>query len=146
MPLDASGLAGNLNTLFGSPPDNISDCAASWASAMESYTTGIVPASITVTLAANALESNLITTFANNGSPSMLTSLESDFALFASGVALGMIGYNSVPPPGPVGFASIGTQTSNAGASLVWTVEIDTWMRTGVSTLIAPPFTVVPWS
>lgn len=146
MALDAAGLAGNLNTLFGSPPDNISDCAASWASAMESYAIGIVPPSITVTLAANALESNLIATFANSGSPSMLTSLESDFALFASGVALGMIGYTSVPPPGLVGFASIGTQTSNPGAALVWTVAINSWMITGISTLIAPPFTVVPWS
>jgi len=146
MPLDVTALTTQLTALFTSPPSDINGCAAAWAAAMEAYATAIVPASITVTLAASALESNLIVTFADNDSPSMIALLEANFSLFADGVALGMIGYTPVSPPGLVGFGTIGNQTSWGTAASVWVTKIDTWMRTGTATLIAPPFTVSNWS
>lgn len=146
MSLNVATLTAQLTALFTSPPSDIAGCAAAWANAMEDYATAIVPASITVTLAASALESNLITTFADNGSPSMIALLEANFALFADGVALGMIGYTAVSPPGLVGFGTIGNQTSWGDAASAWVTKIDDWMRTGTATLIVFPFTVSNWS
>lgn len=75
--------------------------------------------------------------------------MESAFATFAVTVGGGMAGYAPTPPPSPVGFASqFGgpkPETAAAAASAIASL-IDTWMKTGLSTLIAPPNTVVPWT
>lgn len=146
MALNAPGLASSLSTLFTSPPNNINGCATSWANAMQSYAVAIVPASITVTAAATALDAELQSIFPNNNSPSMIPQLETAFANFATVVGSGMVGFTATPPPGLVGFASIGNQASTGAAALVWAALIDAWMRTGLAAQIAPPLPPVNWS
>lgn len=147
MALDKAGLTTSLTSLFSDPPDNIDGCAASWASAMESYATGIVPASTTVSAAATALEAALKTTFKSNSSTAMLTTFESDLFDFAEAVGDGMAGYDlTTVPPLPIGFSSLTNADTHATAASNFATKIDDWMKTGVSTLIASPFTVVNWS
>ena len=146
MALDSAGLAGDLNTLFSAPPDTINACASDWASALNSYASAIIPASTTVTAASNALGTTLQTTFSNNDDPAMLVTLEANFKTWAAAIGTGMVGYNSVPPAGNIGFSGFADQASHGGAALVWTVAINAWMITGVSTLILFPFTVVIWN
>lgn len=146
MALNTAALTAQLTSLFTSPPDNIAGCASAWASAMQSYSASIVPASTTVSAAATALESALAAAFVNNGSPSMLATMEAAFASFAATVGGGMTGFTATPPPGPVGFASIGTQADNATAASTWTTDINSWMITGLAAQITPPLPPVPWS
>ena len=75
--------------------------------------------------------------------------MESAFSTFAVTVGGGMAGFVPTPPPAPVGFASqfAGPKPATAAAaSSAIASLIDTWMKTGLSTLVAPPNTVVPWS
>ena len=146
MALNKVALTTALTSLFSNPPDSIDGCAAAWADAMESYATSIVPASTTVPAAASDLEAALKTTFVNNGSTAMLTTLESDFLTFATTVGGGMTGYTSTPPPGLVGFSTIGNADTHATAAANFANKIDTWMKTGIATLIVSPYTVVNWS
>jgi hypothetical protein len=75
--------------------------------------------------------------------------MESAFASFGATVGLGMAGFVPTPPAGPVGFASQFSgpkpATAQAAATAIAAI-IDAWMRTGLSTLIAPPNTAVPWT
>jgi hypothetical protein len=99
-----------------------------------------------VTAAAEALEGQLAAAFA---SPNAIPDMESAFAAFAAAVGLGMAGWTPTPPAGPVGFAGQfggpAPETHGAAAGAIASI-IDTWMRTGSATLVAPPFTVAPWS
>jgi hypothetical protein len=75
--------------------------------------------------------------------------MEIAFATFAVSVGLGMVGYTPVPPTAPVGFADqfAGPKPpTHADAGDEISTLIHSWLTTGTSTLIAPPFTVVPWS
>lgn len=153
MPLVAATLEAQLLPLFQSPPDNRPDCASSWASAMNTYTAGIIPASTTVSAAATALEAELIGVFdswwsTDEQSGLTLDPFETAFANFALVVAGGMTaaGYTGTPPPGLVGFSSLLDAEDHATAASNFASKIDTWMRTGIATLIVLPNTVVPWS
>jgi hypothetical protein len=146
MPLAPSTLESELLDLFAHPPATRAACAQSWADAMAAYATGIVPPSTTVAAAATALAGALATAFA---APSAVAGMESAFAAFASAVGLGMAGYTPVPPPLPVGFAvqfAGPKPATHAAAADQLATLIHSWLTTGVSTLIAPPFTVVTWS
>jgi len=75
--------------------------------------------------------------------------MEAAFAAFAVTLGGGMAGHAPVPPPGPVGFAGIFAQpqsATHATAATAVASAIDTWLRTGIGTLIAPPNTAIPWS
>jgi hypothetical protein len=75
--------------------------------------------------------------------------METGFAAFAAAVGLGMAGYTPVPPAAPVGFATqfAGPKPeTHAAAAQEIASLINDWLTTGSATLIAPPFTVVPWS
>lgn len=120
-------------------------CAQAWASAAEAWAAGIVPISTTVTAAATALSASLDSAF---GSETVAASMESAFLTFATAVGVGMVGYVPVPPPASIGFSTLfstNSSTRQAGVDKVANA-IDVWMRTGVSTLIIAPFTVVPWT
>ena len=146
MPLNASALSGGLSSLFSSPPPSAGACAAQWASAVQGWAAGIVPASAGVAGAVAALQGALGTAFA---APDSASAMEAAFAAFGAAVGLGMAGYAPTPPAGPVGFAAqfSGPKPATAGAAAsVISSRIDTWMRTGIGTLISPPNTPVPWS
>lgn len=146
MPLAPATLESELLDLFGHPPATRAACAQAWADAMAAYATGIVPPSSTVAAAATTLAGALTAAFA---APSAVAGMESAFAAFAAAVGLGMAGYTPVPPPSPVGFAvqfaGPKPATHAAAASQVSDL-IHAWLPLGTATLIAPPFTVVPWS
>lgn len=126
-------------------PTTRMECAQAWADAAEAWADGIVPVSTTVSAAAATLASALDAAF---GSSTVAASMESAFLAFATTVGSGMAGYTPVPPPGPIGFATMfltNESTRQAGVNKVANA-LDTWMRTGTGTLIAPPNTVVPWN
>ena len=146
MALAAPSLKSQLQNLFASPPPDAAGCAQGWANAMQAYAAGIVPASTTVTAAASALSGALASAFA---APNSAPAMELAFTAFGASVGLGMAGFAPVPPVAPVGFAPLfaGPKPATAAdAAQSIGSQIDTWMKTGVSTLVAPPFTVTPWT
>lgn len=148
MPLVAASLANALQSEFAAPPATSAQCAQAWADAVSSYAAAIVPPSTTVSAAASALAGALAGAFA---SPAAAPGMESAFAAFAASVGAGMAaaGFSAVPPPAPVGFAQqfagAKPETHTQAAQAIATL-IDTWMRTGVAVLIAPPNTPQPWA
>lgn len=146
MPLNTAGLQSDLEALFADAPATAAECAQAWADAAEAWASGIVPPSTTVTAAKGALAASLAGAFAT---PAAAPLMETAFLTFATAVGLGMAGYAPVPPPAPIGlavqFAGPKPPTHAAAAQQIGTL-IDTWMKTGTATLLAPPFTVVPWS
>jgi hypothetical protein len=146
MPLNAAGLTSDLEALFAEPPPTAAECAQAWADAAEAWASGIVPPSTTVSASKAALAASLTSAFAT---PAAAPLMETAFLTFATAVGLGMAGYAPVPPPDPIGlavqFAGPKPPTHADAAQQIATL-IDTWMRTGVSTLLVPPFTPVPWS
>jgi hypothetical protein len=146
MPLASPVLASQLQTLFVSPPPDVPGCARAWANATVAYATAIVPASTTVSTAGDALAGSLASAFS---SPAAAPLMEVAFLQFATAVGLGMAGFAPVPPPAPIGFAQqfAGPKPeTHADAAQQVAAIIDTWMHTGVSTLLVPPFTPLPWS
>ena len=146
MPLVLAALQSDLEALFAAPPATIAQCAQAWADATSSYASAIVPPSTTVAAAGATLSTALAAAFAL---PSAAAAMDAAFLAFATAVGLGMAGYTPVPPPAPLGVAAqiAGPKpTTHAAAATAFATLIDTWMRTGTATLIAPPFTVLPWS
>jgi hypothetical protein len=152
MPLNPVALKTRLQTFFEAPPPTAPECAAKWADAMQAYSIGIVPPSVGISSAVTALTAALGAAF-TGPPPSVVASVEAAFLAFATAVGVGMApAFTGVPPVVPVGFAlelakapSQWAQTHEAAATL-WANKIDTWMRTGTAVLVAPPFTVTPWS
>lgn len=155
MPLNPAGLQSALTSLFASPPVVMAGeeadpaatraaCAQQWASALQSYASGIVPASSTVAAAATALSSALSGAFASS---SAAAPFDAALLAFATTVGSGMAGFTPIPPPTPLGIATLlGTmQTNHAVAAAAWASHIDTWMRTGTAAPLpsGPP---APWS
>lgn len=148
MPLSLSTLQDALESEFANPPSTSAQCAQAWADAMQSYASGIVPPSTSVSTAAGTLASALTAAFS---SPAAAPLMETAFAAFAATVGAGMAaaGFTGTPPPGPVGFAPqflAAKPPTHAAAAATYASLIDTWMKTGVATLIAPPNTPQPWS
>lgn len=146
MPLVVATLQSALASAFAAPSPDYVSCAQAWANAMVSYASPIVPASTTVQAAGTALAGSLASAFA---APSAIPGMESAFSAFAASVGLGMVGFAPAPPPAPVGFAqqfSGPKPATHSAAAQAIAGLIDAWMRTGLSTLLAPPNTVVPWS
>ncbi len=146
MPLDAVTLQSDLEGLFVSPPPSAGACAGLWAAAMLDYAAAVVPPSTTVSAAAEALAGALTGAF---GSAVTATDVDVAFAAFAATVGAGMApAFAPTPPASPLGIAEllVGSQPTHAAAAAGFAALIDEWFRTGIATLVAPPFTVVPWS
>jgi hypothetical protein len=145
MALNVVGLESDLAELFADPPATIALCAQAWASAMQAYASGIIPASVTVTAAAATLQSSLVSAFGSQGGAAAL--METAFAAFAVTVGGGMAGFVATPPPAPVGFATLGSAQpdTHSGAAEDWAQAIHSWMITGSATptIGGPP---VLWS
>lgn len=146
MPLVPATLQAQLASTFANPPETAQQCAQAWANAMQAYAAAIVPPSTTVAAATSALSTALAVAFTQR--PSGAAAMENAFAAFAVSLGGGMAGYVAVPPVAPIGFASLFAThpATHAEAAQRLTSAIDSWMRTGTATLIAPPGTVVPWS
>lgn len=155
MPLDVGGLQSDLASFFADPhvvlvgeeldvTASRAACAQEWASCMQSYAAAIVPASTTVAAAAATLSSALAGAFA---APSAATPVDAAFLAFATTVGSGMAGFTPVPPPAPLGIASLlaVTRDTHAEAAAAFASHIDTWMRTGTATPL-PSGSPVNWS
>lgn len=153
MALNPSQLSTDLEALFASPSGTLATLAGQWGSALSSYASAIVPASAAVASATAALETTLAGVFSTSGTgPDKAADMEAAFLSWATAIGAGMVGYTPTPPPGSIGFAAEFAKdpgdwkTTHAQAATFWSAAIDTWMKTGTATLIAPPNTVVPWS
>jgi hypothetical protein len=146
MALDAAALQASFTSLMTNHGATSAACAALWASAFGSYASGVVPPSTTVPAAQAALQSALGAAFAT---PSALAAMDAAFTAAASTIAAGMApSFTGVPPPSPIGWATVlnGPAATAAAAAAKVTAAIDAWMKTGTATLVAPPNTLVPWS
>jgi len=148
MPLVAATLKSALESCFADPPPNAAGCAQSWASAMGSYAGAIVPPSTTIPAAQSALQTALASAFA---APNAAPAMESAFSSFAVTVGTGMAaaGFAATPPPSPIGLAALFSgpkPATHSDAALQISNAIDTWLRTGIATLVAPPNTAQQWA
>lgn len=134
---------------------NAAAVAATWANAVGAWAAAIIPASTTVAAAKTTLQGTLTTIFSTPHSTAQLaalaSSLEAAHLTFATAVGVGMAGagFAPTPPVGPIGFSGILTadprDTSQEAADEI-ADALDAWMKTGIGTMIATPFTVVAWS
>lgn len=134
MALNLPALEAGLESVASSPPATSAQCAEAWADAIESYTLLVVPTSTTVSVAAIALASDLLSAFDSGDAP---PTMELALAQFATTVGGGMAGFTATPPPGPVGFAAEFAPpfpATHAAAAASVGALIDTWMRTGTAT------------
>lgn len=129
-------------------PATIAAAAQEWASAVQAFAAGLVPPSTTVAAATSALQAALQLAFTSSNCAALM---DAAFQQFAVAVAAGQAPtFTGVPPPSPVGFATIFAQqpapsTRAEGVARVAS-KIDAWMRTGLASMVAPPKTVQPWS
>lgn len=147
MPLDAVTLQSDLEALFAAPPPTAAACAGLWAAAMSAYAAGVVPPSLTVAAAASALSSSLAGAFASPAAAPAL--FDAAFAAFAGAVGAGMApAFTATPPPAPLNVGALLAleQPTHGAAAAAFATLIDEWFHTGAATLVAPPFTVVPWT
>lgn len=147
MPLVVATLQSALQDLMTNHGATAAACAASWASAFGSYAGSLVPASTTVAAAQATLQSALAAAFA---SPSAAAAMDAGFQAAAATIGAGMLPtFAAVPPPSPIGWASVLAEPYSATAAAAATkvsAAIDAWMKTGTATLVAPPNTPVPWT
>lgn len=131
------------------PKATIAAAAQAWATAVGNYAAGIVPTSTPAAVASAkaALQSALATAF---GKANAAEDMETAFEAFATTVAGGMTGYSPtvIPASGGIGFAHLfeTNRSSASDAATALSDAIHEWLKTGSSTLIATPNTVVTWS
>jgi hypothetical protein len=147
MPLALPALQNGIQSVAANPPATVAQCAQAWADAVQSYAAGVVPASTTVAAAAATLSGALASAFS---SPAAAPAMDAAFAAFGATVGVGMAaaGFAAVPPAAPVGFGPqfAGPKPeTHAEAAQQIAALIDTWMKTGSATLVAPPNTVLTW-
>lgn len=150
MPLALPALQSALETLFAEPPATAPECADAWSAALVDHAAGIVPASTTVPAAADALATALAAAFATpDPAPAAAAAFDAALTAFAAQVGVGMApAFAATPPVAPLGVATLlaAPSPTHAAAAAAFAALIDAWLRTGSATLVAPPFTVVPWS
>ena len=149
MALNKTTLRTNLQGLFENPNSDPVVLAGQWKSVMQSYASGLVPPSTTVSTAAATLKTTLQALFAAPGSPAA-AAMDAAFLAFGATVAGGQLPtFTGIPPSGPPGFvAGVAPPfpTTNAAAATKWANIIHAWMKTGSATLVAPPNTPTPWT
>lgn len=150
MPLNPAQLQTDLLSLFRDPPDSFEGCAAAWADATTNYLSGMLQLSTVPDLSFSNtfLRSALQAAFESGAA---IEPMETAFRTTALQVSLQIVStgtYVSVPPPGNVGFATLfgSTAATHETATAAFSIAIDTWARTGSTTLIATPFTTLPWT
>lgn len=146
MALSKTQLKQAFKDIADNPPSTHAEAADLWADAIVNYAASVAPPAVGV----SALKGALVGVFTGAFSSAAAAPLmEPAMAIFGAGVGLGMApAFVAVPPAGTVNFASLWVATTDntdqaaddlAGA-------IDTWMKTGTATAIAPGSTPVNWS
>jgi hypothetical protein len=148
MPLNLGALQNGLQSVADNAPKGPAAAGQAWADAVQSYASGVIPASTTVSAATATLAGALATAFSGGAAAPGMESALASFALTVAG-GMAAAGFAGVPPVGPVGFATQfgGPKPQNhADAASQLASLIDSWMKTGTATLIAPPNTPVTWT
>ena len=135
MPLVPANLQSDLQSISARPGATVADCAAAWATAVRTYAAAVVPQSTSSAAAGAALEASLASAFAT---PAAAQLMDAALATFAATLGAGMApAFVAVPPPAPLGFATLFAEpyppTAEAFAVKLSTA-VDTWMRTGTAT------------
>lgn len=156
MPLDTARLQLDFLELFTEPPDSFEGCADKWADICTDYLTGMTQLSTSPDLSAArvALKASLLSIFETNSpvgvSASTAALMETAFSVLGLSTSLQIIStglYTSAPPVDLVGFVELfaTAESSAEAAAEKFATAIDTWARTGTTTLIASPFTLSLW-
>jgi hypothetical protein len=137
----------NESDLFEGFPETHELAAERWATAFDTYAKAVVPPSLTSEVAKAAFVSTFLGMNFSNG----VIQFPLCFVNYAAALAPGMAPLNTgVPPIGIPIFApiyAIGYGGGSSAACIALLVNIlDTWIKTGTATLVAPPNTVVNWS
>ena len=146
MALIKEQLKNALKNIADNPPETHAEAADLWAQAIVDYASNVIPPSSGV----SALKSALVGVFTGAfSSVAAAPLMEPAMTTFGAGVGAGMApAFVAVPPAGPVGFALLWVDntddTDQAADELA--SAIDTWMRTGTATAIAPGSVPVFWS
>ena len=135
MPLVPANLQSDLQSISARPGATALDCAALWADTITAYAAAVVPPSTTSAAAGSALQASLASAFATlAAAPLMDIALTTFAATLGAGMAPAFV---AVPPPAPIGFATLFAEPypSTAEAFAVkLSTAVDTWMRTGTAT------------
>ena len=156
MPLLLSTLEQELTNLMDSTspnfvgmPNSMADVASNWSNVMFNYTASIIPPSTTGSAAKSAMESILLGIAAPGSFFPLFTA---GITAFATTLAAGMLPtYTGVIPVAPLviepAMMAIPLVAGNDALRISTMAGIiDTWFRTGTAVLVAPPYTVIPWS
>ena len=137
------------NSQFEGFPSEIVDVAENWATVVDTYASGVIPASTTVEQAKSAFNSVMlgISSSAGNG----LALLTAAFTAYGTALSIGMsaAGFIGVPTPAPINFTPIvavglGGAGGDVIADMMATI-IDIWFRTGTATPVSGG-PVIPWT
>lgn len=128
-------------------PNDITGVATNWSNAIYNYAISITPSTTSAVTAKNSMKNVLLGVTPNSFFPFF----ESSFTAFANSLKVGMTGYSSVAPPTPIVLEApmMAIPLTPAYDSLrVPTLAgiIHNWFKTGVSTLLSAPYTVVQWN
>jgi hypothetical protein len=143
---DTPGLPGAQGRAY---PASRIEAAIAWADALGAWVADIVPPSSTVSAARQQLEEALDGAFAAGGQSEVAAAMEAALAAFAVTLGAGMAPLVPTPPAGPVGFVALFAApypSTRQEAIAAFAARLDAWIRTGFSTLPAPPGTVTPWT
>ncbi len=146
MALSKSKLKQAFKDIADNPPSTHAEAADLWAQALVDYASDVVPPSVGVSALKGALVGVFTGAFSSVAAAPLM---EPAMTTFGAGVGAGMApAFVAVPPAGPVGFALLWVSTTDntdqAADDLA--SAIDTWMKTGKATAIAPGSTPINWS
>jgi len=128
-------------------PADIIEAAEMWADVADALLQTVIPPSTTAAAARTAFIGVLSAASPQLGNGASL--LDAAFTAYAATLAGGMAPlYAGVPPAAPPGLAALlVAPTPNAQAVAAQIAGLlAPWAITGQATLVAPPFTVSPWS
>ena len=128
-------------------PANVADAANKWSDVADALLQMVIPPSTTAAAAKAAFIGVLSAASPQAGNGAAL--LDAAFSAYAATLAGGMApAYVGAPPAAPPGFSALLTSPSDNAQAVAAQIAglLAPWAITGQATLVAPPFTVSPWS
>lgn len=152
MPIGTSSQIANAILSFSDPdnenfPGTSAEVAQKWADVADILLAAVIPASSTAAAGKAAFIG--ILSAVNSNTPNGLTLLDNAFVAYAASLAGGMSPlYTGTPPPSPPGLPALLSSPSTDAAAVANSIGtlLSAWAKTGIATLVAPPFTQSPWS
>jgi hypothetical protein len=115
-------------------PPTLAACVTAWCAAIQAWASAVVPASTTVAAATATLNGALTAAFGTTGAAA---AMETAMTAFGATVGGGMApAFVAVPPPAPVGFATLfssNSATKQGGVDKV-ADALHAWALTGTAT------------